>query len=158
MRICPRCGRSSDETKFHRSNSTKSGFQGICAECHRQGLLSGIGVKACTKWREEHRDAMRSLMHERYRTKPEAWYRYTHARRTHKEAAAVEEISSRRVYERDGWICQLCGESVDKTLRNRHPMMASLDHIVPVSKGGAHTYDNVQLAHLSCNNAKGARV
>jgi 5-methylcytosine-specific restriction endonuclease McrA len=33
-------------------------------------------------------------------------------------------------------------------------MSASLDHIVPVSLGGAHVPGNVQLAHLICNNIK----
>lgn len=34
----------------------------------------------------------------------------------------------------------------------------SIDHIRPLSKGGTHTWDNVQLAHLKCNIKKGNRV
>lgn len=33
-------------------------------------------------------------------------------------------------------------------------MSASLDHILPLSLGGAHSMANVQLAHLSCNHTK----
>jgi 5-methylcytosine-specific restriction endonuclease McrA len=36
-------------------------------------------------------------------------------------------------------------------------MGPSLDHIVPVSLGGTHTWANVQLAHLRCNVSKGNR-
>lgn len=34
----------------------------------------------------------------------------------------------------------------------------SVDHIVPLAKGGLHSWDNVQLAHFKCNTLKGARV
>ena len=33
-------------------------------------------------------------------------------------------------------------------------MAASLDHIIPLSQGGTHTYNNVQLAHFLCNISK----
>jgi 5-methylcytosine-specific restriction endonuclease McrA len=31
-------------------------------------------------------------------------------------------------------------------------------YIVPLSKGGTHTYDNVQCAHFGCNSRKGNRA
>jgi 5-methylcytosine-specific restriction endonuclease McrA len=33
-----------------------------------------------------------------------------------------------------------------------------LDHVIPLSKGGEHSYDNVQVTHPSCNRKKGAKV
>lgn len=33
-------------------------------------------------------------------------------------------------------------------------MSASVDHIVPLSRGGEHSMNNVQCAHLSCNCSK----
>ncbi len=38
------------------------------------------------------------------------------------------------------------------------PRHASMDHIHPLSKGGTHTWDNVQLVHLRCNLRKGAKL
>lgn len=38
------------------------------------------------------------------------------------------------------------------------PKQASLDHILPFSKGGDHTHDNVGLSHLKCNLRKGNRI
>lgn len=58
------------------------------------------------------------------------------------------------VFERDGWICQLCFEPVDPTLTWPHRMMATIDHIIPVVNGGAHVQSNVRLAHLSCNTRR----
>jgi 5-methylcytosine-specific restriction endonuclease McrA len=62
------------------------------------------------------------------------------------------------IFERDGWKCGLCGDPVDSDLSYPHPQSASLDHIVPISRGGPHTYDNVQCAHLSCNRDKSDSV
>ena len=62
------------------------------------------------------------------------------------------------VYERDGWICGLCGDDVDRDLNYPDPMSVSLDHIVPVSLGGMHAMSNVQCSHLFCNLSKNNRV
>jgi 5-methylcytosine-specific restriction endonuclease McrA len=58
------------------------------------------------------------------------------------------------VFERDGWICGLCGEAIDPELKFPHPMSASVDHIIPLARGGPHTMLNVQAAHLRGNIVK----
>lgn len=73
-------------------------------------------------------------------------------------------VSRAAVFRRDGWRCQLCGHKVlKKAKRNRytkrlHPRTASLDHIIPMSKGGPHCEANVQCACLACNVRKNARL
>lgn len=63
----------------------------------------------------------------------------------------MQAISRADVYARDGWVCQLCGEAVDPEREYPDPLAASLDHVVPLSRGGTHESTNLQLAHLSCN-------
>jgi 5-methylcytosine-specific restriction endonuclease McrA len=66
-----------------------------------------------------------------------------------------ERVYRSRIYERDGWICQLCHKKVDKNLKWPHPMSASLDHIIPaVDDASTHEPTNVQLAHLRCNSLR----
>lgn len=60
-----------------------------------------------------------------------------------------------KVLERDGFRCGLCGRGIDPKLPHPHPMSASLDHVIPVSRGGGHTVKNLQAAHLKCNMQKG---
>ena len=86
--------------------------------------------------------------------KQERWQR----RRAQKLALPAEKFRHEDVYERDGWICGLCGEPVDRELRYPDPMSPSLDHVIPLSRGGHHVLENVQLAHLTCNVRKQARV
>jgi predicted nucleic acid-binding Zn ribbon protein len=75
-------------------------------------------------------------------------------RRARKHATQTEAVSSIAVYERDEWKCGLCKESVDRELKWPDVRSASLDHICPLELGGTHTYNNVQLAHLTCNVSK----
>lgn len=65
--------------------------------------------------------------------------------------AEGEIVERRVVFERDEGICGICGEAAD--LNDFH-----IDHIHPVSRGGEHTYENVQVAHPDCNRKKGNRV
>ena len=74
------------------------------------------------------------------------------------EHCATPLIHTSKFGPRDDWKCGLCSDRIDPDLPHRHPFSASLDHVVPLSKGGAHTYANVQAAHLICNGRKGNRV
>lgn len=75
-----------------------------------------------------------------------------------KYTSQVEAINEKVVFMRDGWKCQHCMKNVDKRLKRPNLMSASLDHIVPLSKGGTHIYANVQLAHLACKFSKNVNV
>lgn len=79
------------------------------------------------------------------------------ARRAQEFTSRVELFTREQVYERDRWVCGICGGDVNSTLSHPDPMSASLDHKIPLSSGGSHTLDNVQCAHLTCNIAKGNR-
>lgn len=56
-------------------------------------------------------------------------------------------------------ICGICGKPVDFSYKNPHPLAPTVDHIIPVSKGG-HPSDisNLQLAHRCCNREKADRL
>lgn len=61
------------------------------------------------------------------------------------------------IFNRDGWICHLCGSPIDPTVSRRDRLGASIDHLVPVSKGGADRAENVAAAHLTCNQRRNNR-
>jgi predicted nucleic acid-binding Zn ribbon protein len=81
-----------------------------------------------------------------------------HRLRAARASQPFENIDVGAVYERDEWCCQLCHLPVDESLRYPDQLCATLDHIVPLSRGGSHTYSNVQLAHAFCNITKGAGI
>lgn len=56
-------------------------------------------------------------------------------------------------------ICGICGKPVDKSLRFPHPLSPTIDHIIPVDRGGHPSdIDNLQLAHFACNRAKSNKI
>ena len=73
-------------------------------------------------------------------------------RRARKSGAFVERVDPRVVYANSEGVCGICSTAV-LPLDKWH-----VDHIVPLSKGGAHSYDNVQLAHAKCNLVKHAKL
>jgi len=71
------------------------------------------------------------------------------------------DISLEKLFKRDNGICYLCGnkcdwsdgEELDGTFI-AGPRYPSIDHVVPVSKGGTHTWNNIKLACRECNWTK----
>ena len=69
----------------------------------------------------------------------------------------VDAPTRRSIYERDGWVCQLCDGAISPDA-TEHADRASLDHIVPQSRGGSHDPSNLRMAHVGCNARRGDRV
>ncbi len=79
------------------------------------------------------------------------------AHRVRVRQMAGVNINPFEVFERDGWVCQLCRKPVARDKTAPHPKSPCVDHIVPLSKGGVHEMRNVQCAHFLCNSRKSDR-
>lgn len=75
-------------------------------------------------------------------------------RRHRKRGQFVAPVYRNEIIKRDKGVCQICKTKVDMRVKAPHPLSASLDHIIPLSKGGTHEPANVQLAHFLCNSIK----
>lgn len=81
-----------------------------------------------------------------------------HKLRARKKAVEYENVNPYLVFYRDGWRCQICGKATPMNRRGSCMTNApELDHRIPLSKGGTHTYSNVQCACRKCNQDKGNR-
>jgi endogenous inhibitor of DNA gyrase (YacG/DUF329 family) len=72
-----------------------------------------------------------------------------------------KDISLKVLYKRDKGICYICGGKCnfkDHTKTNGNfiagPTYPSIDHLIPIARGGMHAWDNVKLAHHHCNAMK----
>lgn len=71
-------------------------------------------------------------------------------RRARLAGVEKEPIDRQAIYERDGGVCGICHRKVSKR-------SYSLDHIIPLSKGGPHKRSNLRLANTDCNKRRGNR-
>jgi len=69
-------------------------------------------------------------------------------RRARKSDATIEQFDEQGVWDYWGPQCAYCGTTEDEL---------TLDHIVPLSQGGPHSFDNLCVACRSCNSSKGAK-
>ncbi len=58
------------------------------------------------------------------------------------------------IKERDYYTCKMCSASVQE----QSLLLLEVDHIVPVSKGGMSTYDNLQTLCWKCNRSKSDKI
>ena len=97
-------------------------------------------------------------------------YKLSRDKRIQNAASKDSDINLFDLFQRDKGICWLCGEKCnyqDKKLKvseNGRTYMAtgpdypSIDHIIPLSKGGLHIWENVKLAHKKCNIKKSNKL
>jgi hypothetical protein len=140
---CPSCGITKQVSEFQKAGKLKSGKHryGLCIECDRR---KG----------EKHRANMSDKQKARYRS---LFAKHRAAYRSRLEAVIIDDINIKTVFDRDKWTCKMCGcktIQTNKILKNK----ATIDHIIPLSKGGVHSYSNVQTLCFSCNSSKGDRL
>ena len=76
-------------------------------------------------------------------------------RKAKERAARVESVDPFKVFARDGWRCKICGVATPRERRGTYePDAPELDHVVPLAKGGEHSYANTQCACRQCNGMK----
>jgi 5-methylcytosine-specific restriction endonuclease McrA len=66
-----------------------------------------------------------------------------------------DKITRQGVLDRTGYRCHLCNRRVRLKGNPNHALYFQVDHIIPRSKGGTHTWDNVATCCRSCNGKKG---
>lgn len=89
-------------------------------------------------------DAMRRTM-KRHQTKRRA------EMETNGLVGSVRGVSYDAILARDGYICWLCHRSVKYS-------DLSFDHVIPLSKGGPHSPENIRVSHWKCNYRKRAKI
>ena len=64
----------------------------------------------------------------------------------------------RALIQRGDRVCPECGVEIDLSLEYPNPMYRTIDHKIPLARGGKHELANCQLMHYQCNVAKGVRL
>ncbi len=79
-------------------------------------------------------------------------------RRARLTGCICERVDPIAVFNRDRWRCQLCKKKLKPFNRGTYKDSApELDHIIPLSRGGDHSYQNTQCVCRKCNAKKSSK-
>lgn len=81
-----------------------------------------------------------------------------HRRRVTKRERPADKVLLVDLLRDQGGLCGLCDQPIDMTLKWPNRLSSSMDHIIPLAKGGDGLRANLQAAHLGCNNRKRDRI
>lgn len=145
--------RNPDQLKAYR---VKHHAENRDAENARSRAWKAANPERVAAWRRmayvERQMATNTEYHRDYgRRNPGKLAEIQNRRRARLLAAFVAPVDPVAIRDRDGGLCGICGSPV--ALADQ-----SMDHIIPLARGGTHEPANVQLAHRRCNSSKGARV
>ena len=172
-----------EQLKRTRCAQYERSLKGVCIDCGDSFVGDGLGqlcCRACTQaWLSLHSTKNTGRICPMCSAKTErrakvgphprfcsvdcrkAFYRriagkvYKKRPRRHQRIGGIQRIE---VFRRDGWRCQICGRRCLKRAAVPNPRTATIDHIIPQSRGGDDVSRNLQTACYQCNTRKGVRA
>lgn len=93
-------------------------------------------------------------MNEWYQNNKDRFADYGNRRRARIADNGYEKYERRDIFNRDGGLCHICSGVVDLSVPYPHPQSFTVDHVIPISKGGPDIPANVATSHWICNKQK----
>ena len=160
-KVCARCGHDKPSDCFANNATRSDGLSGFCGDCQNQAIavwkrnnpdVVRAQARVDTRRQRRLRPWIKAEADRKYREKhPDVIHANRWKRKAIKRAAFVERVHRSVVFERCGGACHMCGAMVDPD--NWH-----LDHVLPLVRGGEHSYANTAVACPSCNMQRGPKT
>lgn len=173
---CTKCGETKPLEVFRLTGRATSGKRYRASECkvchaaearaYRAANLEAVRARELAysrangdanrerarRWYAENRERGLARAKRQYQEKPEQVIANVMKANARKRGATETETFTRdEIIRRDLGRCHVCGEPVNPNLPRHDPGALNLDHVVPLTEGGAHTRANVRVAHFACN-------
>lgn len=114
---------------------------------------------SCKAWRKANPDKAAALGRAWNKKNRDRILGYRRVRQAKKRGSAFERgVTRPKIYARDGGICYLCWRILPKKAACTNLLQPTMEHVIPVTDGGDHTFANVRLACRHCNAAKSTKL
>jgi len=110
-----------------------------------------LALEVSRRYQEANREKCRERCLDWQRRNPEKVKELVARYEARKKGATIGTVDYAAILERDGLWCYLCETEVE-------PDDVHFDHVIPLSKGGAHSMENIKVTHSLCNLSKGDRL
>ncbi len=176
-KICPQCGEHLSLFKFNPRKKSPDGRCSYCKVCQNKVSLTwDLNNKerkraaesewyrnnkarrkaTCTAWNEANREQKSATQSKWHKDNPDKNRANTSKRRALEKDAFVENVSVMVLMMRDGLCCYYCSVPLDFEWNPEEyqPDYATIEHKIPLMRGGEHSYNNCVLSCADCNNRK----
>ena len=171
-RTCTRCMERLPNSSFHKDKAAPDGLRAACKKCR---------IAHVKEWYQDNRERQsgkekkRRLANvEKYVEKEALRYlkdrekrialatEHSHRRKARKLKTVIEKgITKKALKKKFGTKCYYCKKEMDFSVgvgRKFNKDMATIEHLVPLARGGEHTWENTVLACRHCNISKNAKT
>lgn len=167
IRICTKCGEAKPVSEYHRDSRSSDGYRRQCKPCRCSAVMDWWTanrerqLERHQAYVDANRERVRELDSERYwRNRDQRLDLATsvgHAKRARERGGDYDfTVTREALRERDGDACHYCRRVMDFERNDRkiRKDKATIEHVVPISAGGGHTFANTVLACWGCNSEK----
>lgn len=170
-RTCSECEKRLPIKEFHKDKTATDGFRSKCKKCRikivQKWYLKDVSKrrKVASDRRKKDPEKSRKQDLERYERDREKRIglatQHSHIRKARKKKTKIEKgISKLSLKKIHGTKCYYCGKEMDFSVgagRKFNRDMATIEHLIPLARGGEHTFKNTVLACRYCNISKNAK-
>lgn len=157
-KTCTTCRKEKHHSKFGRMSSSKDGLRGECKSC--RNLKSRMRYARDPEFRlsesirhnkiyQKNKDVILTRTNKWSSENKEKKVEQAQRRRARKTGQIIFDLPENYLAilcKQQSHICAYCGCDV-----SLHP---TTDHLIPLSRGGKHSIDNIKIACTSCNSSK----
>ena len=150
MKTCSKCGESKPLEDYEKRTKSKDGRRGQCKECARPRKRAlereryQERASYITEWHEKNRDRRKECARIVYANNPGKSRNKINTRRSLRSNNGIKTVSAQEIAQIIAMPCTACNECGP----------SEVDHIVPLSRGGAHRIGNLMPLCRKCNCSK----
>ncbi len=168
MKICCRCEQEQVLAEYSKNSAKADGLDARCRTCKKEIREQNkeYNARKAKEWREANPERFKEKRNAWMQANPQSeserrkvWLlanrlKVRQIQKAYKVRRAGWEIGIvdyDEILARDGLVCHICGIDVE-------PNDVHFDHVIPLSKGGAHSMDNIHVSHSKCNLRKNNKI